>query len=140
VNRGVHVGGASQGRPSYMNLAFFKAKPAADAMGRFQEYVQPILEKLSAEGEIGRFGVEVPELHGDPSWSHVFWYQTPGLGGRDAFHAALQAADEARGEAEAAAMRERWGETFESEAHWDEILAIVHWAGAEGGEGGEGGR
>jgi hypothetical protein len=134
VDRGIFIGGTSQGRPSYLNVAFYAVHPGADFLTLFKEYGAPVLDKLSADGKIGSYGVETLELHGgDPGWTHLIWYESQGLGARDDFSAAWDAAAAARSAEENAVM----GEKFEAAigpGHFDTILAVVHYAAAGGGK------
>jgi hypothetical protein len=134
VERGLFMGGTSQGRPGYLNIAFYNAKPGGDFMGLFEEYGKPVLDKLSTDGKIGTYGVEAMELHGgDPGWTHLVWYESQGLGARDDFSAAWDAAAAARSAEETTAMGEKFDATV-GPGHFDQVLAVVHYAVPGGGE------
>jgi len=134
VERGLFIGGTSQGRPGYLNIAFYNAKPGADFMGLFKEYAVPVLDQLSTAGKIGTYGVEALELHGgDPGWTHLVWYESQGLGARDDFSAAWDAAEAVRSAEENAAMGAKFEAAMDS-GHFDQVLAVVHYAVAGGGE------
>lgn len=138
VNRGVHFGGTSKGRPGYLHLGFFKVKPGADFMDLYKKFAVPVFEKASADGAIGQFGMDVQELHGgDHAWTHMVWYESSGLGARDAVEAIFQEMEAARSDDENAAMAAMMEEVFVPDTHRDEIVAIVHHAAAGGGDGGE---
>ncbi len=133
VNRSLILepGGSTQ-RPTYLNIAFYKAQPgqAGELQKIFEEHGVPVLKKLQDEDVIGGFGLYTAELHGDYSWSHVVWYMMPGLGARDAVREALEAAEAARSEEENKAMMERFEKVFVPEAHQDRILVLTHLGGA----------
>lgn len=137
INRGVHLGGTPEGRPGYLYLAYLKARPGADVMAYYEEVSVPLFEELSAAGQIGHFGLEVQEIHSDPSWSHVVWYEMPNLAAEDAVHAAMDAAEAARTDEENAALQARVAATIDLDAHWDQIMLVTHWDDGSGASEGD---
>ena len=141
INRGHWMGGSPAERVGYLNLVFIKEAEGADFMQVFDTYAKPVLEKASADGAIGTFGVDTQEIHGDHSWTHLVWYEMPGLGARDAVEAGWAAHAASLDDAGRKAMREAMDGAIVPETHWDEIVAVLHYsnnpAGGEGGEAGE---
>lgn len=123
VNEVVHA--ATNGeRPGYISVGFQRARPGheRDLTELWQTHVQPMYEKLMAEGAIQGFGLFTPALHGDPSWTHASWSAMPGLAG-------ISAQNKAFAEIQPEAIG-RLMEVADWEAHWDEILAVVHYENA----------
>ncbi|MDH3745923.1 MAG: hypothetical protein OES47_12555 [Acidobacteriota bacterium] len=135
IHRSIHVS-PSKGRPAYLNLGFYKAKPGHDSEAQklWETFAAPVYAKLAEEGTIQGYGLFEPEIHGDYSWSHCSWYTMPGLAARDAVDNAFDAAMAARSEDESASVQTSFREDFESEAHFDNVVMIVHYNSAGGGE------
>ena len=133
----VVVTGQATGRPGYINLGYYTAKPgkSGDAKEFYKEIAMPVYEELQAAGTITSYGLAVPAVHRGENYTHMGWFSTPNLAARDTVFAAFDAAEAARSEEENKAIGERWQETFDSEGHMDQILMVIHhYAGPQEGE------
>lgn len=135
VNRSIHMGAGNPGRPGYIHLGYFKARPGKwqAATDMYKEMAAPVHDKLVADGTLLNYGLHSPEVHRGEEWTHMTWYMTTDLAARDKVNVAFDAASDARTQAENEAFARRWAETLDEEAHSDQILLVVHHkaAGAE---------
>ena len=121
----VYRQGSGDQRPNYFYIGYYKAKPGmADKLtALYKSAIQPVYEKLLADGTITSFGLSTQELHGDTGWTHIGWYTMSNLGAIDTAHAAMMASVSEAQMAEFAPL-------MEADAHSDQVLLIVHLGGA----------
>jgi hypothetical protein len=134
INRSIHVGHTEGGRPSYIHLGYYTAKPGKmdDAKSFYDDVAVPVYDKLVADGKILNYGLHVQAVHRNQPWTHMGWYSSKNLAARDDVSAAFDAAGEARLEEENEEIGKRWADIFVPEAHSDQILAVIHYKGASG--------
>lgn len=120
INRSVSIGGAPSGRPAYIHLGYYEARPGQDgaAMALWNDFAKPNFEQLATQQKIMAYGLHVPAVHRNTGWTHMSWYMTTNLAARGAVDAAFGAAGEE--------MSARMVETFTGE-HTDQILMVVHY-------------
>lgn len=120
INRSVSIGGAPSGRPGYIHLGYYEARPGQDAAATaiWNDFVKPRFEQLATHRKIMAYGLHVPAVHRNTGWTHMSWYTTANLAARDSVDAALGTPDEA--------MSARMAETLTGE-HTDQILMVVHY-------------
>lgn len=114
-------------RPGYLSLGFQKAHPGKDGalVEIWMEHAKPMFEQLMSDGAIQGFGLFTQAMHGDHTWTHGSWMTMPGLAGMDAVNkafAGLQHNEEAM---------TGFMSAVDWEAHWDELLAVVHYENAQ---------
>lgn len=110
--------------PKYIITGTHLALPGHDAMGLYEEYVQPIYDDLTQRGLIHGYGVYEPELHGGEGFTHVGWVFLRDLGKMDAMDKAFQKL-EADG-----TFGEKFGAAFDHSAHRDTMWEILHLGGS----------
>lgn len=85
----------SWGSPESGRYIYVGQHYAGDSAGFMELYlrvVQPIGEKLVADGLVNAFGIHSPSLHTGDGWTHTTWMLLPGLAAIDAYHEAIRAA------------------------------------------------
>lgn len=117
-------------RFSYYYVSHYRARPGKfeDGTERLKEGVTEVADALLASGRIVAYGMHTQELHnqhqpGQAPWSHRIWYALKDLSAIDEMDAAYAA----RVTPERQRMR---AETFDFDAHTDDILAVLHQAPA----------
>lgn len=110
--------------PRYFRIGYYKATPGNDGKVTefYKEHIQPVYEKLLADGTITSFGLSSQELHGAGDWTHIGWYTMSNLGSIDKAQAAFDAAFTEE-------MGAEIGPLMDPSAHWDQVLLIVHLGG-----------
>jgi hypothetical protein len=129
IRQEVYQQGPGDQRPNYFYVGYYKAKPGMEdkLTAQYKSAIQPVYQKLLAEGTITSFGLSTQELHGDADWTHIGWYTMSDLGAIDAAHAAMMAGVSEAQMAEFLPM-------MEPEAHSDQVLLIVHLGGSGAGQ------
>jgi hypothetical protein len=110
--------------PKYFHISYWKAAPQGyDAMIDFyKDNVAPIMAEHKASGAVASYGISTQELHADPSWTHVTWYLVSDLATIDAVGTSLDEGMDKDAVANIMPM-------MDYEAHWDQVLMIVHMGG-----------
>jgi hypothetical protein len=124
IRHKVHRIGEGDQMPKYFRIGYYKATPGnADKITEFyKKHIQPVYEKLLADGTITSYGLSVQELHGVGDWTHIGWYTMPDLGSIDTVEKAVDAIFTPEMVAEVGPM-------MDFGAHWDQVLLIVHLGG-----------
>jgi hypothetical protein len=124
IRHHVHQVGPGDQAPKYFRIGYYKATPGNfDKLTEFYEkHIQPVYEKLLADGTITGFGLSTQEIHGVGDWTHIGWYTMSNLGSIDTVQAAVDAAFTKE-------MGAEIGPMMDPSAHWDQVLLIVHLGG-----------
>ena len=111
---------------SYYYVSHYRTRPGKFAEGteRLEEGVVPVADELIASGKVVSYGMHLLALHnqhqpGSAPWSHRIWYALTDLSAidqMDAGYAARITPDRQKTRAE----------TFEFDAHTDDILAVLY--------------
>ena len=130
INRSVHLGGNLEGRPNYIHLGYFEAKPGKEGavMDLYKNFAAPAFDQVAANGDIIAYGLHAPAVHRSYPWTHMSWYSAETLAARDAVDAALGMPD--------AETQARMEEVF-TDRHEDQIVMVVHFSQAAMPDGGE---
>jgi hypothetical protein len=111
---------------SYYYVSHYRAHPGKTQEGseRLQEGVGEVADALLASGKITGYGLHLQELHNQHQphrapWTHRVWYALTDLSAIDEMDAAYAA----NITPERQKMR---AETFDFDAHTDDILAVLH--------------
>jgi hypothetical protein len=115
---------------NFLYTGHFRARPGKfeAATQVFKDIIVPVGDKLKADGTLVGYGLHVQEMHGqhqphEKPWSHRTWYAFADLAALDKLQAAFAAAVTPEGQKQRA-------ETFEFEAHKDDLLVVLHHAPA----------
>ncbi len=111
---------------AYFYVSHYRTHPGKFDQGTqlLKEGVSPVADPLIASGKIVSYGMHLQELHnqhqpGRAPWSHRIWYALTDLSAIDEMDAAF----EARVTPERQKLR---AETFDFDAHTDDVLAVLH--------------
>jgi hypothetical protein len=119
-----------QGTPgtkvNYLMRHVYKFKPGhgSAAVKMFKQYSAPIYQKLLEAGVINGYGMAVPELHNDASWTHATWITFSDLSQLDAVDKAFDEAMKARGEELNEMLRSTLMKMHDMDAHWDSLVEV----------------
>ena len=125
IRHHVYQQGSGDQAPKYFRIGYYKATPgnSAKITGFYKMHLQPVYEKLLADGTITSFGLSTQEIHGvGDDWTHIGWYTMSNLGSIDKVEAAVDGAFTEEMVAEI-------GPLMDQSAHWDQVLLIVHIGG-----------
>ena len=124
IRHHVYQQGSGDQTPKYFRIGYYKATPgnAGKITGIYKKHLQPVYEKLLADGTITSFGLSTQEIHGVGDWTHIGWYTMSNLGSIDKVQAAVDAAFTEE-------MGAEIGPLMDPSAHWDQVLLIVHLGG-----------
>jgi hypothetical protein len=109
--------------PKYLMSGNWTAKPGADVLGLYNEYVLPINKDLKAKGVVHSFGMYEPVLHNGSGVTHVGWAFFTDLSQLDAEGKAyekLQADPE---------FGQKFAEAFDFSTHQDYLWEVLHVGG-----------
>lgn len=111
----------------YLWLANYTAKPGkdGDVTSFFAAVVQPVMDKLVADGVIGAYGLVIPTVHVAGASTHIAWYWVDGLAGIDKVQAALRGAREKRSSEQNAELDARAEGIFEPGTHFDDLVQVA---------------
>ena len=124
IRHQVYEQGSGDQLPKYFRIGYYKATPGNfDKVTSFyKKHMQPVYEKLLADGTVTSYGLSTQEIHGVGDWTHIGWYTMSNLGSIDTVQAAVDAAFTEE-------MAAEIGPMFDPSAHWDTVLLIVHMGG-----------
>jgi hypothetical protein len=124
IRHHVYQQGSGDQAPKYFRIGYYKATPgnSAKITGFYKLHLQPVYEKLLADGTITSIGLSTQEIHGVGDWTHIGWYTMSNLGSIDKVEAAVDGAFTEEMVAEI-------GPLMDQSAHWDQVLLIVHIGG-----------
>jgi len=129
IRHRVHRVGKGDQKPKYFKIGYYRATPGNEQKLTefYKKHIQPVYEKLLANGTITSYGLSVQELHGAGNWTHIGWYTMPDLGAVDTVEKATDAIFTPELISEIAPM-------MDPSAHYDQVLLIVHLGGTNQGE------
>lgn len=112
--------------PQYLRIGYYQATPGNDSKVTefYKKHIQPVYEKLMADGVISSFGLSSQEIHGAGDWTHAGWFTMSNLGAIDTVQQTVDAIFTPELGAEIGPM-------MDPSAHWDELLLIVHIGGTK---------
>jgi len=107
-------------------VSHFRALAGKTAAGTalLKEAVAPIAKKAMADGKVVSYGMHLQELHnqhqpGEKPWTHRTWYALADLSALDQLQAGFA-------EQMTADRQKQRAETFDFDAHRDDLLAVLH--------------
>ena len=126
VVRHVVFQGTPGAKSNYLLRHVYKFKPGQGqaAVKMFKEYNVSIYQKLLEAGVINGFGLAVPEIHNDASWTHSSWVVFSDMSQMDAIDKAFDEAMKARGEELNEMLRSTMMKMHDMDAHWDSLMHI----------------
>ncbi len=118
---------ASPEGKGYLWLANYTAKPGkdGDVTSFFGAVVQPVMDKLVADGVVGAYGLVIPTVHVAGASTHVAWYWVDNLASIDKVQAALRGAREKRSAEQNAELDARADGIFEPGTHSDDLVQVA---------------
>jgi len=109
--------------PKYIISGTWTAKPGADVMGLYNEYVLPINKDLRAKGVVHSFGMYEPVMHNGSGITHVGWSFLADLSKMDAVEKAFDKLDSDP------EFGKKFGAAFDFATHRDYIWEVLHLGG-----------
>lgn len=124
IRHQIYKQGSGDQVPKYFRIGYYKATPGNfDKVTTFyKKHLEPVYDKLLADGTITGYGLSTQEIHGVGDWTHTGWYTMANLGSIDKVQAAVDAAFTEE-------MAAEIGPMFDPSAHWDQVMLIVHLGG-----------
>jgi hypothetical protein len=118
---------ASPEGKGYLWLAYYTAKPGkdSDVTSFFAAVVQPVMDKLVADGVIGAYGLVIPTVHVAGASTHIAWYWVDSLASIDNVQAALRGAREKRSSEQNAELDAHAEGIFEPGTHFDDLVQVA---------------
>jgi hypothetical protein len=111
---------------SYFYVSHYRTRPGKARQGTelLEEGVSAVADELMAAGKIVSYGMHLQELHNQHQpdrapWTHRIWYALTDLSAIDQMDAAYRA----RITPERRTLR---AETFDFDAHTDDVMAVLH--------------
>ena len=124
IRQGVYRQADDGQPPRYLRIGYYKASTgnAGKLTEAYKKYVQPVYEKLMADGVISGYGLAFQDVHGGEDWTHAGWYSMSNLGATDTVEQAVDAVFTPEVAAEV-------GPLMDPSGHHDQVLLIVHIGG-----------
>jgi hypothetical protein len=124
IVRHVVFQGTPGAKSNYLLRHIYKFKPGQGqaAVKMYKEYNAPIFKKLLETGVINGYGLAVPEIHNDASWTHSSWVVFSDMSQMDAIDKAFDETMKARGDELNEMLRSTMMKMHDADAHWDSLV------------------